>query len=79
MAFRLEYEYSAPCKFEKMSYRWPRWLTGPKADVERVATGLGRMKVYDHKGAIVVLFQDQWALRRALQHETTVQFHETAP
>jgi len=27
----------------------------------------------------VVLFQDQWALRRALQHETTVQFHETAP
>ena len=79
MAFRLEYEYSAPCKFEKMSYRWPRWLTGPKADVERVATGLGRMKVYDHKGAIVVLFQDQWALRRALQHETNVQFHETAP
>jgi peptide chain release factor 3 len=62
-----------------MSYRWPRWLTGPKADVERVATGLGRMKVYDHKGAIVVLFQDQWALRRALQHETSVQFHETAP
>jgi len=27
----------------------------------------------------VVLFQDNWALRRALQHETTVQFHETAP
>jgi peptide chain release factor 3 len=79
MAFRLEYEYSAPCKFEKMSYRWPRWITGPKADVERVATGLGRLKVYDHKGAVVVLFQDQWALRRALQHETTVQFHETAP
>jgi len=26
-----------------------------------------------------VLFQDQWALRRALQHETGVQFHETAP
>jgi len=26
-----------------------------------------------------VLFQDNWALRRALQHETTVQFHETAP
>jgi len=79
MAFRLEYEYAAPCKFEKMTYRWPRWLTGPKADVERVASGLGRMKVYDHKGHVVVLFQDNWALRRALQHETTVQFHETAP
>ncbi len=79
MAFRLESEYAAPCRFEKMTHRWPRWLTGPAAEVERVASGSGRMKVYDHKGNVVVLFQDQWALRRALQHETGVQFHETAP
>lgn len=79
MAFRLGTEYAAPCKFERMSYRWPRWLTGSKSDVDRVATGVGRMKVYDHKGNVVVLFQDQWALRRALQHETAVEFHETAP
>ncbi len=79
MAFRLEHEYAAPCKFEKMTYRWPRWLTGPKADVERVANGQGRLQLFDHKGNVVVLFQDAWALRRALQHETSVQFHETAP
>jgi peptide chain release factor 3 len=35
--------------------------------------------VYDHKGAVVLLFQDNWALRRVLQHETEVVFHETAP
>ena len=79
MAFRLEHEYAAPCKFEKMTYRWPRWITGPKADVERVATGQGRLKLFDHKGHVVVLFSDAWALRRALQHETSVVFHETAP
>ncbi len=79
MAFRLEHEYAAPCKFEKMTYRWPRWITGPKADVERVATGQGRLKLFDHKGHVVVLFSDAWALRRALQHETSVEFHETAP
>jgi peptide chain release factor 3 len=28
---------------------------------------------------VVLLFQDNWALRRALQHETEVVFHETAP
>jgi peptide chain release factor 3 len=28
---------------------------------------------------VVVLFSDAWALRRALQHETSVEFHETAP
>jgi peptide chain release factor 3 len=79
MAFRLEHEYAAPCKFEKMTYRWPRWITGPKADVERVATGQGRLKLFDHKGHVVVLFSDAWALRRALQHETSVVFHEAAP
>jgi len=79
MAFRLEHEYAAPCRFEKMTYRWPRWVTGPKADVERVSNGLGRLQLYDSKGNVVVLFQDQWALRRALQHESSVQFHETAP
>ncbi len=79
MAFRLEHEYAAPCKFEKMTYRWPRWLTGAKADVERVASGQGRLKLFDHKGNVVVLFSDAWALRRALQHETSVVFHEAAP
>jgi peptide chain release factor 3 len=79
MAFRLENEYQAPCRFEKMTYRWPRWVTGPKAEVERVANGLGRMQLFDHKGNVVVLFQDQWALRRALTHETNVEWHETAP
>ncbi len=79
MAFRLETEYSAPCRFEKMTYRWPRWVTGSKADVSRVANGLGRMQLFDHKGNVVVLFQDQWALRRALAHDTEVQWHETAP
>ena len=40
------------------------------------ATGVLRTR---HKGNAVVLFQDQWALRRALQHETAVTFHETQP
>jgi peptide chain release factor 3 len=62
-----------------MTYRWPRWVSGPKAEVERVASGLGRMQLFDHKGNVVVLFQDQWALRRALTHETGVTWHETAP
>jgi peptide chain release factor 3 len=47
--------------------------------VERVASGQGRLKLFDHKGNVVVLFSDAWALRRALQHETSVVFHETAP
>ncbi len=79
MAFRLEHEYAAPCRFEKLSYRWPRWVTGPTADVARAANGLGRMPLYDTQGNVLVLFQDQWALRRALQHDTSVTWHEMPP
>jgi peptide chain release factor 3 len=37
------------------------------------------MRLFDHKGNTVVLFSDNWALRRALQHEDKVVFHENQP
>ncbi|HZI29837.1 MAG TPA: peptide chain release factor 3 [Gemmatimonadaceae bacterium] len=79
MQSRLEHEYGAPCRFERMTYRFPRWVTGPKDEVERVVAGRGRMRLYDTKGNTLILFEDEWHLRRALQHETGVTFHDVAP
>ncbi len=79
MQFRLEHEYGAPCRFERMTYRFPRWVTGSREDIERVATGRGRMRLYDIKGNPLILFEDAWHLQRALQQDTGVTFHEVAP
>jgi peptide chain release factor 3 len=79
MAFRLENEYRAPCKFEPISSRYPRWVTGSPAAIEKAVTGRGRMRLYDSKNNSVILFQDAWALKWAMDNEKDVQFHEVAP
>jgi peptide chain release factor 3 len=79
MQYRLEHEYGAPIRFERIPYRFPRWVTGPEREVERVTNERGRMRLYDAKGNPLVLFADEWNLRWALQHEEKVAFHEVAP
>jgi peptide chain release factor 3 len=79
MQSRLAHEYGAPCRFEPMRHRYPRWVTGPEAEIERVAGSPGRMRLYDTKGHPMILFQDEWNLRWALQHESGLVFHEVAP
>jgi peptide chain release factor 3 len=79
MQYRLEHEYGAPIRFERIPYRFPRWVTGPEQEVERVTNERGRMRLYDAKGNPLVLFENEWNLRWALQHEEKVVFHEVAP
>jgi peptide chain release factor 3 len=79
MLFRLEHEYGAPCRIEKLPYRYPRWVTGPEAAIERASRGSGRMRLYDAKGMSLLVFDELWTLRSTQQHESTLTFHDVAP
>jgi len=79
MRFRLEHEYNAPCKLEPVSFRYPRWVTGPTEAIEQVARLRGRLRLYDAKGHPVMLFEDPYALRATMDHEKSLVFHEIAP
>jgi peptide chain release factor 3 len=79
MLHRLEHEYGASCRIEKISARYPRWVTGPQDEIERIARDRGRMLLYDAKGHPLILFEDSWGLRWALEREKDVQFHEVSP
>ena len=79
MLHRLEHEYGVPCRLERVPYRYPRWVTGPEADIERVGGGSGRMRLFDAKGHPLILFDDAWNLRWAAEHEPTLTFYEVAP
>jgi peptide chain release factor 3 len=37
MLHRLEHEYGAPCRLERISARHPRWVVGPMDEIERIA------------------------------------------
>ncbi len=78
MLHRLEHEYGAPCRLERITARYPRWVTGPMADIERIARDRGRMLLFDAKGNPLILFEDSWGMRWAVERETAVAFHEVA-
>jgi peptide chain release factor 3 len=79
MLHRLEHEYGATCRLERIAARYPRWVAGPMHEIERIARDRGRMLLYDAKGNPLILFEDAWGLRWALERETAVTFHEVAP
>jgi peptide chain release factor 3 len=79
MLHRLEHEYGAHCRLERITARYPRWVTGPMDEIERIARDRGRMLLFDAKGNPLILFEDSWGLRWALEREKNVEFHEVAP
>ena len=79
MAFRLETEYGAPAKLEPLGYAHPRWVTGDRKAIERAGTAHGRLLVYDAKGQALLLFENRWAMRSAVEKESGLTFHEAAP
>ena len=79
MLHRLEHEYGAPCRLERISARHPRWVVGPMEEIERIARDRGRMLLFDAKGHPLLLFEDAWGMRWVLERESSVTFHEVAP
>ena len=79
MLHRLEHEYGAPARLESIGFANPRWVTGPKDEIERVGSGRGRMLLYDIKGQPLILFADKWTLRATMERETEIEYHEVAP
>jgi peptide chain release factor 3 len=76
---RLEHEYGVGAKLDFLNYRHARWVVGPAEAIERVAGGMGRRLVYDSKERPLILFESEWALRTAVEKETTLEFHDIAP
>ncbi|HTJ21747.1 MAG TPA: peptide chain release factor 3 [Gemmatimonadaceae bacterium] len=79
MLHRLEHEYGAACRIERISARFPRWVSGPPDEIERVARDRGRMLLYDAKGNPLILFEDAWGLKWVLEREDKVVFADVAP
>jgi peptide chain release factor 3 len=79
MLHRLEHEYGVRCKLEPVGARYPRWVTGPSKDIEKLGTERGRQLLYDAKGQPLVLFDDRYTLRATLDRESPLQFQDVAP
>ena len=76
---RLEHEYGAKARLERLDYRHARWVEGPAAEIRRVARGEGRLLVFDSRERPLILFTSEWGLRHVVEKETDLAFHAFAP
>jgi len=64
LASRIEQEYGLPVRFEQSQFTSARWITGPKANVEKfVGANKGHI-AYDNDGDLVFLTRLQWDIDR---------------
>ena len=64
LASRIELEYSLPVRFESSQFTSARWVTGPKADVDKFVNANKGHIAHDHDGDIVYLTRLQWDIDR---------------
>ncbi|WP_461306136.1 peptide chain release factor 3 [Albidovulum sp.] len=77
LASRIETEYALPVRFEATQFTSARWVTGPKAELERfVAANKGHV-AHDHDGDIVYLTRLQWDIDRIVRDHPALKLSAT--
>ncbi len=66
---RLENEYGASCRFEPTPYEHIRWVRPRAPGVKDLEIPFSAATAIDAGGNQVILFPDEWALRRFVRHE----------
>jgi peptide chain release factor 3 len=79
IADRLLREYGVQVRLTPLSYACARWVTGPEADIARVAREYGRRRVEDADGLPMILFDSEWVLEKTVREEKVITFHEIQP
>ncbi len=54
-------------------------LTGPDADIDKVANAYGRRRVEDADGKTLIIFDNEWTLPRSVEQEKELTFHDVQP
>jgi len=65
LASRIELEYGLPVRFEPSQFKSARWVTGPKAEMDRFISANKQHIAHDNDGDVVYLTRLQWDIDRA--------------
>jgi peptide chain release factor 3 len=67
LASRIELEYGLPVRFEPSQFTSARWVTGPKAEMERFVNVNKGHIAHDNDGDVVYLTRLQWDIDRIVR------------
>jgi peptide chain release factor 3 len=76
---RLRREYNVEIRLEPLPFHCARWVTGPETTIRKVAALYGRREVEDADGNPLILFDTEWALKRTVEQEKDLVFHDVQP
>lgn len=76
---RLDREYNVDVRLENLPFHCARWVTGPRPLIEKVASQYGRRLVDDADDNPLILFDTEWALKRTVEQEKELTFHDVQP
>jgi len=71
---RLLNEYGVRVRFDRLPYRFARWLEGPELDQNKLELPGRQSCVTDVEGRPLVLFETEWLMRRAEEENRDVKF-----
>ncbi|GAK42478.1 peptide chain release factor 3 [Paenibacillus urinalis] len=74
---RMKAEYGVEVQLQRMSYQFARWIIDDKIDPSKFR--INSTLVKDKKDNYVVLFENEYAMRTAIEKNPTAKFLETAP
>ncbi len=75
--YRMKGEYGVDVQLSRMTYQFARWLVGD--DIDPGKFRINSQLVKDKKDNYVALFENEYALRTAMEKNPNLKFLETAP
>jgi peptide chain release factor 3 len=72
--YRLQNEYGVRVRFDRLPFRFARWLDGPDLDHDKLELPGRQTCVTDVEGRPLVLFETEWLMRRAEEDNRSVKF-----
>lgn len=75
--YRMKHEYNVDIQMQRLPYQFARWIAGNKADANKFR--VNSVLVTDKNDNQVALFENEYALRTAMEKMPEVEFLDTAP
>ena len=79
LKFRLEREYGAHVQMERLPFRFVRWVKNEGLKPERLSLVSTTRPAVDEDGRLVLLFENEWSIQWAIEHNTGLELSDTAP
>ena len=77
LASRIEQEYSLPVRFEPSNFQSARWISGDKAEIEKLVNVNKGHIAHDSDGDLVFLTRLQWDIDRVVRDYPEVRLTAT--